>query len=91
MPAAATACGSTAKTSTGSAGEQHRYEPQTRTCCDSSPSLRAGQQAFRMAAQIALLEYDDLIDRTGRPGAFAGTGRAITDPGRPGQLLRRPR
>ena len=41
--------------------ELHRYRPQTRTL-HLSTSLRAGQQAMRMAAQIALLEYADVID-----------------------------
>ncbi|GAB3805183.1 hypothetical protein GCM10027605_30700 [Micromonospora zhanjiangensis] len=41
--------------------ELHRYRPQTRTL-HLSASLRAGQEAMRMAAQIALLEYADVID-----------------------------
>ncbi|WP_326554398.1 short-chain fatty acyl-CoA regulator family protein [Micromonospora sp. NBC_01813] len=43
------------------AGELHRYRPQTRTL-HLSTSLRSGQEAIRMAAQIALLEYADVID-----------------------------
>jgi predicted transcriptional regulator/DNA-binding XRE family transcriptional regulator len=43
------------------AGELHRYRPQTRTL-HLSPSLRPGQEAIRMGAQIALLEYADIID-----------------------------
>lgn len=43
------------------AGELHRYQPGTRTL-HLSTSLRPGQQAIRMGAQIALLEYADLID-----------------------------
>lgn len=42
-------------------GELHRYRPQTRTL-HLSTSLRSGQEAIRMAAQIALLEYADVID-----------------------------
>jgi XRE family transcriptional regulator, fatty acid utilization regulator len=42
-------------------GELHRYRPQTRTL-HLSTSLRAGQEAMRMAAQLALLEYADVID-----------------------------
>ncbi|MFY1632795.1 short-chain fatty acyl-CoA regulator family protein [Solwaraspora sp. WMMB335] len=42
-------------------GELHRYRPQTRTL-HLSTSLRAGQEAIRMAAQIALLEFADVID-----------------------------
>ncbi|MFV2018467.1 short-chain fatty acyl-CoA regulator family protein [Micromonospora sp. LOL_023] len=43
------------------AGELHRYRPQTRTL-HLSTSLRSGQESIRMAAQIALLEYADVID-----------------------------
>jgi XRE family transcriptional regulator, fatty acid utilization regulator len=42
-------------------GELHRYRPQNRTL-HLSTSLRAGQEAMRMAAQIALLEFADVID-----------------------------
>ncbi|GAB7039322.1 MULTISPECIES: short-chain fatty acyl-CoA regulator family protein [Catenuloplanes] len=42
-------------------GDLHRYRPQTRTL-HLSTSLRAGQEAMRMAAQLALLEYADVID-----------------------------
>ncbi|ASW58077.1 Cro/Cl family transcriptional regulator [Plantactinospora sp. KBS50] len=41
--------------------ELHRYRPQTRTL-HLSASLRGGQEAMRMAAQIALLEFADVID-----------------------------
>ncbi|GAB3372218.1 short-chain fatty acyl-CoA regulator family protein [Amycolatopsis echigonensis] len=54
-----------------SAGEQHRYEPATRVL-RLAPSLRVGQQAFRMASQIALLEYDDLITELADSWAFSG-------------------
>lgn len=43
------------------AGDLHRYRPETRTL-HLSTSLRAGQEAIRMGAQIALLEYADVID-----------------------------
>ncbi|MEV6927267.1 short-chain fatty acyl-CoA regulator family protein [Dactylosporangium sp. NPDC051485] len=43
------------------AGELHRFRPHTRTL-HLSTSLRAGQEAMRMAAQLALLEYADVID-----------------------------
>jgi predicted transcriptional regulator len=42
-------------------GELHRYQPGTRTL-HLATSLRPGQQAIRIAAQIALLEYADVID-----------------------------
>jgi XRE family transcriptional regulator, fatty acid utilization regulator len=41
-------------------GELHRYHPSTRTL-HLSTSLRPGQQAIRLAAQIALLEFPDVI------------------------------
>ncbi|GAA0634980.1 short-chain fatty acyl-CoA regulator family protein [Kutzneria viridogrisea] len=42
-------------------GELHHYEPGTRTL-HLSIHLRPGQQAFRMATQIALLEFQELLD-----------------------------
>ncbi|MGE5828105.1 MAG: short-chain fatty acyl-CoA regulator family protein [Micromonosporaceae bacterium] len=42
-------------------GDLHRYRPDTRSL-HLSTSLHAGQQAIRMGAQIALLEYADVID-----------------------------
>lgn len=54
-----------------SAGEQHRYEPGAKVL-RLAPSLRVGQQAFRMASQIALLEYDDLITELADSWAFSG-------------------
>jgi hypothetical protein len=53
------------------AGQQHRYEPETKVL-RLAPSLRVGQQAFRMASQIALLEYDDLITDLADSWAFSG-------------------
>lgn len=41
--------------------EQHRYDPSSRTLW-LAPYLRSGQQAFRMAAQLAYLEHDELLD-----------------------------
>ncbi|MCC2978546.1 short-chain fatty acyl-CoA regulator family protein [Sphingomonas sp. IC4-52] len=40
---------------------QRRYDPDTRVL-HISPDLRAGQQAFQMATQLAFLEVGDLID-----------------------------
>ena len=42
-------------------GELHRYQPATHTLVLST-SLRPGQEAIRIGAQIGLLEYADLID-----------------------------
>lgn len=53
------------------AGEQHRYEPDGRVL-RMAPNLRTGQQIFRMASQIALLEYDDLITELADSRAFSG-------------------
>ncbi|NKQ54800.1 DUF2083 domain-containing protein [Amycolatopsis sp. K13G38] len=52
-------------------GQQHRYEPDARVL-RMAPSLRIGQRAFRMASQIALLEYDDLITELADSWAFSG-------------------
>ena len=52
-------------------GQQHRYEPGARIL-RMAPSLRIGQRAFRMASQIALLEYDDLITELADSWAFSG-------------------
>jgi predicted transcriptional regulator/transcriptional regulator with XRE-family HTH domain len=41
-------------------GEQHRYDPETRRLYLAG-HLRPGQQAFRMAVQLAQAEYPDLI------------------------------
>ncbi|MFI8370704.1 short-chain fatty acyl-CoA regulator family protein [Streptomyces sp. NPDC085466] len=40
----------------------HHYDPTSRVL-HLSGRLRPGQQAFRMATQLALLEYDDELDR----------------------------
>ncbi|GIF46099.1 hypothetical protein DFJ67_6253 [Asanoa ferruginea] len=42
-------------------GDLHRYYPQTRTL-HLSMSLRPGQQAIRLGAQIGMLEFADIID-----------------------------
>ncbi|GAB2990574.1 short-chain fatty acyl-CoA regulator family protein [Amycolatopsis acidiphila] len=52
-------------------GQQHKYEPGARVL-RLAPSLRIGQRAFRMASQIALLEYDDLITELADSWAFSG-------------------
>ena len=52
-------------------GQQHRYEPDARVL-RMAPSLRIGQRAFRMASQIALLNYDDLITELADSWAFSG-------------------
>ncbi|AXX29377.1 DUF2083 domain-containing protein [Actinosynnema pretiosum subsp. pretiosum] len=44
-----------------SAGELHHYDPVNRVL-RLSGNLRPGQQAFRMATQIALLEFGDELD-----------------------------
>ncbi|MEU3353006.1 short-chain fatty acyl-CoA regulator family protein [Streptomyces sp. NPDC037389] len=44
------------------AEQQHRYDPVSRVL-HYSPRLRPGQQAFRMATQLALLEYGRELSR----------------------------
>lgn len=41
---------------------QHRFDAANRTL-EFSPNLRSGQQAFRMATELAFLEESELIDR----------------------------
>lgn len=50
------------RVSTGAGDHLHRYDEGSRTLHLSS-RLRPGQQAFRMATQLALLEYGDGLDR----------------------------
>ncbi|MGO1055241.1 short-chain fatty acyl-CoA regulator family protein [Crossiella sp. CA198] len=52
----------------GSAGELHHFDPATRTL-SLSLNMRPGQQAFRMATQIALLEFGDALDAIVRDSA----------------------
>ncbi|MEX5632805.1 short-chain fatty acyl-CoA regulator family protein [Parafrankia sp. FMc2] len=55
--------------------ELHRYDPAEQTL-RLAGHLRAGQQAFRMATQLALLEHGELLDELARP-AHPGA-RALT-------------
>ncbi|GIH18450.1 short-chain fatty acyl-CoA regulator family protein [Rugosimonospora africana] len=57
-------------------GDLHRYRSGDRTLYLSA-SLRPGQQAIRMAAQIALLEYADLIDEIVEEEKFTDTQTQI--------------
>lgn len=47
----------------------HRYDPQTRTL-EISKHLSAGQQVFKMATELAYLEFGDLIDEMVTDGKF---------------------
>ena len=47
----------------------HRYHPQTKTL-EISTHLSAGQQAFKMAAELAYLEFGELIDEMVEDGMF---------------------
>jgi XRE family transcriptional regulator, fatty acid utilization regulator len=57
-------------------GELHRYDPQQRVLA-LSPHLRPGQQAFRMATQLAYLEHPALLDELAAGQADATT-RTLT-------------
>lgn len=57
-------------------GDLHRYRSGERTL-HLSASLRPGQQAIRMAAQVALLEYADLIDEIVEEEKFTDTQTQI--------------
>ena len=47
----------------------HRYDPQTKTL-EISDHLSSGQQVFKMAAELAYLEFGDLIDSLVDEGKF---------------------
>ncbi|BBY59127.1 acetate metabolism transcriptional regulator RamB [Mycolicibacterium sarraceniae] len=47
----------------------HRYDPTTRTL-EISNHLSSGQQVFKMANELAYLEFGDLIDRLVHEGKF---------------------
>jgi len=47
----------------------HRYDPRTKTL-EISNHLAPGQQVFKMAAELAYLEYGDLIDTLVEEGKF---------------------
>ena len=47
----------------------HRYDPQTKTL-KTSNHLSSGQQVFKMAAELAYLEFNDLIDTMVEEGKF---------------------
>jgi predicted transcriptional regulator/plasmid maintenance system antidote protein VapI len=47
----------------------HRYDPKTNTL-EISSHLSAGQQVFKMAAELAYLEFGDLIDGMVEEGKF---------------------
>jgi XRE family transcriptional regulator, fatty acid utilization regulator len=47
----------------------HRYDPATKTL-EISNRLSSGQQVFKMAAELAYLEFGDLIDNMATEGKF---------------------
>ncbi|MEU6233932.1 short-chain fatty acyl-CoA regulator family protein [Kitasatospora sp. NPDC047058] len=53
-------------------GQLHRYDEQTRTL-HLSDRLRPGQQAFRMATQLAYLEHDALLSELAAQDSPAGS------------------
>ncbi|WP_033822079.1 short-chain fatty acyl-CoA regulator family protein [Kitasatospora sp. MBT63] len=62
---------------TGS-GDLHRYDGRTRTL-HLSDRLRPGQQAFRMATQLAYLEHDSLLSELAAQDSPEGsTARSLT-------------
>jgi predicted transcriptional regulator/transcriptional regulator with XRE-family HTH domain len=50
-------------------GLLHRYDPETKTL-ELGDHLSAGQQVFKMAAELAYLEFGDLIDKLVADGKF---------------------
>lgn len=51
-------------------GDQHRYDPTTRTL-ELSAHLRKGQQSFRMATELAFLEFGELLQGLAEEGGFS--------------------
>ncbi|RAV17992.1 Cro/Cl family transcriptional regulator [Mycolicibacterium sp. GF69] len=49
----------------------HRYDPSTKTL-EINDHLSSGQTVFRMAAELAYLEFGDLIDKLVDEGKFTG-------------------
>ncbi|WP_445278070.1 ImmA/IrrE family metallo-endopeptidase, partial [Streptomyces sp. DSM 41033] len=47
----------------------HRYDPATKTL-EMGNHLSSGQQVFKMAAELAFLEFGDLIDKMVDEGMF---------------------
>ena len=50
-------------------GVLHRFDPQSKTL-EISTHLSTGQRAFRLAAELAYLEYGELIDKLADEGHF---------------------
>ncbi len=48
----------------------HRYDPETRTM-EFAAQLLPGQRAFRMATELAFLEFGDLLERLADEGNFS--------------------
>src|SRR5699024_7093761 len=48
----------------------HRYDPDTRTM-EFAAQLLPGQRAFRMATELAFLEFGDLLERLADEGNFS--------------------
>ena len=68
----------------------HRYDPGTKTL-EISNHLSLGQQVFKMAAELAYLEYGDLIDSLVEEGKFTSDESHTLARLGLGQLLRRGR
>ena len=66
----------------------HRYDPATKTL-EIGSHLSSGQQVFKMAAELAYLEFGDLIDKLVDEGKFTSEESTHAGPARAGQLLRR--
>ncbi len=82
-----TACTSCERTDLGDT-VLHRYDPATKTL-EIGSHLSSGQQVFKMAAELAYLEFGDLIDKLVEEGKFTSEESTHAGPARAGQLLRR--
>ena len=66
----------------------HRYDPATKTL-EIGSHLSSGQQVFKMAAELAYLEFGDLIDKLVEEGKFTSDESTHAGPAGSCQLLRR--
>ncbi len=65
----------------------HRFDPASKTL-EISGHLSSGQTVFKMAAELAYLEFGELIDKLVAEGKFTSEESATLGPAGAGQLLR---
>ena len=66
----------------------HRFDPASKTL-EIGGHLSSGQTVFKMAAELAYLEFGELIDKLVDEGKFTSEESRTSGPARAGELLRR--